>query len=122
MNLANLSNIILSKKYSHFALNFSASDCPTGYYFQAGDKVGNPTEIDSAKAEEIGECGRRCDKNKKCRSIEWSDSDKNCVLLTAESTDGPKWKDYRFCSKIKGKKYSAKICLILIRNLTVLIF
>ena len=81
-------------------MKISASDCPHGYYFQAGDKVGNPTEIDSAKAEEIGECGRRCDKNKKCKSIEWSDSDKNCVLLTAESTDGPKWKDYRFCSKI----------------------
>ena len=66
--------------------------------------------------EGIGECGRRCDKNKKCKSIEWSDSEKNCVLLTAESTDGPKWKDYRFCSKIKGKKYSVKICLKLFRN------
>ena len=56
---------------------------------------------------DIGECARRCDANKKCKSIEWSDSDKNCVLLTAVSTDGPKWKDYRFCSKIKGWHYSS---------------
>ena len=108
--------IFLKDKHSYFTGNISASDCPHGYYFQAGDKVGNPTEIDNAKAEEIGECGRRCDKNKKCKSIEWSDSEKICVLLTAESTDGPKWKDYRFCSKIKSKNYSEKNCLILIRN------
>jgi len=27
----------------------------------------------------------------------------NCVMLTAESTDGPEWKDYRFCSKIRSE-------------------
>ena len=78
------------------------STCPSGYQFQAGDKVGNPTEIERRNAKEIDECGIRCNKNQKCKSIEWSDSEKSCVLLTAESTDGPKWKDYRFCSKING--------------------
>ena len=84
-------------------VDLSETSCPPGYHFQTGDKIGNPTEIESKRANEIDECGQRCDENERCRSIEWSDSEKNCVLLTAETTDGPKWKDYRFCSKIKGK-------------------
>ena len=76
--------------------------CPYGYQFQAGDKVGHQSNIEGRTAEGIDECGIECNKNQKCKSIEWSDSEKNCVLLTAESTDGPKWKDYRFCSKTKG--------------------
>ena len=79
-----------------------AATCPFGYQFQVGDKVGHLSNIEGRNAEGIDECGIRCNNNPKCKSIEWSDSNKNCVLLTAESTDGPKWKDYRFCSKIRG--------------------
>ena len=80
----------------------SATNCPVGYHYQTGDKVGNPTEIENKMAKGMEECGKRCNNINLCSSIEWSDSEKLCVLLTAKYTDGPKWKDYRFCSKVKG--------------------
>ena len=82
---------------------FSASACPSGFRYQPGDKVGNPTEIERKKLNNIKSCSTRCQFNPKCNSIEWSDSDSTCVMLTARYTDGPQWLDYRFCSKLIGK-------------------
>ena len=92
----------ISNTFHVIQFHIVVATCPYGYQFQAGDKVGHPSNIEGRNAEGIDECGIRCNNNQKCKSIEWSDSEKNCVLSTAESTDGPQWKDYRFCSKIKG--------------------
>ena len=89
---------------------FSASACPSGYRYQPGDKVGNPTEIDRKKFNSIGECSEYCNNNIHCKSIEWSDFESNCVLLTAMYSDGPQWKDYRFCSKLIGKNLTVYLC------------
>ena len=93
----------ISNTFLTIIFEILASTCPFGYQFQAGDKVGHQSNIEGRIAKDIYECGIRCNNNQKCKSIEWSDSEKNCVMLTAESTDGPVWKDYRFCSKIRGK-------------------
>ena len=90
-------------KFNIFLVLLLAIDCPSGYQYQAGDKVGSQTEIEKKKVTGIEQCGKNCDSNENCRSIEWSDSEKNCVLLIAQYTDGQKWKDYRFCSKVEGE-------------------
>ena len=46
-------------------------------------------EIEKRRETVIEQCGKRCDNNTNCKSIEWSDSTKMCVLLMAEYTDGP---------------------------------
>ena len=78
--------------------------CPNGYRFQFGDKkkVGDGSQIKAFRAENIWNCTKVCDTDKECQSIEWSDSERNCILLKAYSTDGPKYKDYLFCSKAEG--------------------
>jgi hypothetical protein len=85
---------------------FSASACPSGYRYQPGDKVGHLSEITTKKLYNIGECAEYCNGNNDCKSIEWSDFESSCVLLTAMYSDGPQWKDYRFCSKLIGIKIS----------------
>ena len=84
-------------KYNDYL--FCSKICPNGYHFQTGDKFGNPTEIESNKAENVRYCGKRCNEDENCRSIEWSESEKKCVLLTAEITDGVAYNDFKFCSK-----------------------
>ena len=76
---------------------FCTKSCPNGYRFQLGDKLGHESHIHAFGAKNIRDCSKACDSNKDCRSIEWSDSERNCILLRAYSTDGPNWKDYLFC-------------------------
>ena len=83
--------------------NILASACPSGFRYQPGDKVGNPTEIQRRTLNNIQSCADHCKNDIKCNSIEWSDSKSICVTLTARYTDGPQWFDYRFCSKLIGK-------------------
>ena len=78
---------------------FCSKICPNGYQFHTGDKVGNQDQIQSKKAQNVRDCGKRCNENEKCRSIEWGESSKRCNLLTAEVTDGPAYLDFHFCSK-----------------------
>ena len=91
---------------------FCTKSCPNGYRFQLGDKLGLESHIHAYGAKNIRECGETCDADKDCRSIEWSDSERNCILLRAYSTDGPKSKDYLFCSKTEGMNLICNCLLI----------
>ena len=80
--------------------------CPSGYRFQSGDidGLGNPSPIFSQifPNETIQDCGARCNQHEECKTLEWSDSTKRCVLLTTNVPDNKKYQDYILCSKIKG--------------------
>ena len=84
---------------AYYDYRFCSKICPNGYHFQTGDKFGNQAQIQSKEAQNVRYCGKRCNDDEKCRSIEWSESEKKCVLLTAEITDGPAYNDFQFCSK-----------------------
>jgi len=75
-------------------------NCPLDYRFQTGNNIGGSNEIETITATGMEECGKKCTESKQCKSIQWSESLKQCVLLTAESADGPQQKDYQFCSKM----------------------
>ena len=74
--------------------------CPSGYKYQAGEKMGARAEIKTYDKTNIEECAHYCNGNSKCKSIEWSDFQQKCILLMVGSTDGPQLQDYRFCSRI----------------------
>merc|ERR1719430_1596774 len=76
------------------------TECPDGYSFQDGDKVGNHNEIKKRNVRNIVECAILCEETPGCRAFEWSPSRNNCIILRAKNADGPPFDDYRFCSKI----------------------
>ena len=84
-------------------LCFYTGICPTGYTFMKGDFVGSHQNLAVIDVHDIAACASKCTGNLKCQSIEWSeskkDAGKNCVLLKADATNGPKWMDVVFCKK-----------------------
>ena len=78
--------------------------CPKGYTFQNGDAVGRQWAVRvNGKlfnaSPTLGTCGKTCNKYKDCMAIEWSPSKQFCVLIKRSDTNGPKFEDYKFCSK-----------------------
>lgn len=95
-----LQHWLTNKIHSYFLV----TDCPLGFDFHTGDKVEGHTNIESELAEDIEECGTRCNRNQNCKSFAWSDTEKTCALMRSESTDGPfQYMDYRLCSKVIGE-------------------
>ena len=86
--------------------------CPHGFAFQRGDKVGNPDNIKNIQAS-LPDCAETCNKDGRCQSFEWSKSEQKCNLLTSETTDGPMYEDFIFCTKNREVKGTSNISIIL---------
>jgi len=81
-------------------------DCPGGYKYLKGDAAGikwairGPSGLLYNPFSEIEDCGKLCNGIDHCKAIEWSPSQRKCVLIKTENTDGPKFLDYYFCAKV----------------------
>ena len=84
---------------------FYEEHCPEGYKFQEGDAEGfqfairGPSGLFYNPFSFIDDCAKLCDGIEQCKAIEWSPSERKCVLINAPNANGPKYLDYLFCTK-----------------------
>ena len=76
--------------------------CPHGYRYHSGDKISDSERIVVEEVQGIEDCGVLCHRNEECKSMEWSEEDKECQLFSSEFPDGPKYRHVVFCSKLNG--------------------
>jgi len=74
--------------------------CPRGYIPYTGHLSKGETLIDDGKTDTMEECGQRCDERPDCLSIEFSPTERLCIVNNmGGQPEEERVRDYQFCEK-----------------------
>ena len=80
------------------------AECPDGYVYEPGAGSG---ELRQKEVESMAGCGELCGEEGTCCSIEWSPSEKKCLLKTGYQVTHITNQDYTFCRRVAQSKSCA---------------